>query len=70
MKYIISDAGEVIIFSGTLKHKDIADKLGISAASAGFVAGVGQMVANGGSSSLGVSCKVEDCEKIEAELMF
>ena len=70
MKYITTDAGEVIMFSTNLIHAAVAAKLGVVPVSAGFVKVYGQVMASGESESLGLKAKPNDNEMIEAHLSF
>lgn len=70
MKYIITEEGEVIMFSTNLNHASVAAQLGVVPVSAGFVKVYGQVIASGESESLNLKSRVEDIERIEAQLSF
>lgn len=70
MKYIVTKEGEVVMFSVKFMHSDVAQKLGLTPVSAGFVNGFGQIAVAGESTSLGLVSRAEDIEKIEMELMI
>lgn len=70
MKYITTDAGEVIMFSTNLVHADVAEKLGVVPVSAGFVKVYGQVMASGESETLKLQARPGDNEMIEAHLSF
>lgn len=70
VKYLIipNDDGteSPIIFDGKLKHKDVADKLGIKPVSAGFIIiPHGHMFCGEGSESLNVESRPHDKELIQ-----
>lgn len=71
MKYIITEEGEVVIFSGLkLVHSDVAKMLGLTPVSAGFINVMGQVKVAGESSTLNITSREVDAELIEAQLMF
>lgn len=70
MKYIITEGGEVVMFSVKLMHSDVAQKLGLVPVSAGFVNAFGQITVAGESSSLNIGSRPDDIEIIETQLMI
>lgn len=70
MKYITTEAGEVIMFSKNLTHAVVAAQLGVVPVSAGFVKVYGQVLASGESETLKLKAQPGDNEMIEAHLSF
>jgi hypothetical protein len=71
MKYIICERGEVIIFSRSFSHLDVAKGLNISMpVSAGFVTFSDDGVSTYGESlSLGIGGRPDDHEKIARQMI-
>jgi len=71
MKYIIAANDEVIIFSDSICHKDVADAMGIPVKSAGFFyVSDRQPLCYGKSESLGIGSQPSDSDQIGEELML
>lgn len=71
MKYIITEEGDIIIFSGLkLVHSDVAQKMGLTPISAGFLNVMGQVRCVGESATLNIGSRAQDAELIEAQLMI
>lgn len=69
MKYIIFRDNEIVIFSESLKHSDIANSLKKKVISAGFVHLYDNKIYAGGESmTLGIEARAEDGEIIKRKL--
>jgi len=75
-KYVVFDGGSgaerVVVFDGNLHHKDVADKMGWKAVSAGtlFMSPSGRMACLGGSLTLGMlDSRPEDVVLVRRTLM-